>query len=58
MRRKTSHLAHLPCRQLLVLAGNSKPWEVDGELMGLTRQLRVTIQPGNLLVRVPPATTA
>ena len=58
MRRKTSHLARMPCRQLLVLASRSKPWEVDGEVMGHTRVLRVTVQPGNLLVRVPPAATS
>jgi YegS/Rv2252/BmrU family lipid kinase len=56
LRRKTSHLARMPCRQLLVLASRSRPWEVDGEVMGLTRLLWVTVQPGNLLVRVPPAT--
>jgi diacylglycerol kinase family enzyme len=28
-------------------------WELDGEVMGRTRQLVVTIRPGTLLVRVP-----
>ena len=57
LRRKTGHLAYLPCRQLLVVTSRNRPWEVDGEVMGLTRLLRVTVQPGNLLVRVPPAPT-
>jgi len=56
LRRETGHLAYLPCRELLVVASRNRPWEVDGEVMGLTRLLRVTVQPGNLLVRVPPAT--
>jgi diacylglycerol kinase family enzyme len=28
-------------------------WELDGEVMGRTRQLVITVQPGALLVRVP-----
>jgi YegS/Rv2252/BmrU family lipid kinase len=53
-RRKTDRLAYFACRELLVTVGRVQPWEADGEVMGLTRQLRVTVQPGNLLVRVPP----
>jgi YegS/Rv2252/BmrU family lipid kinase len=53
-RRDTDRVAHLACRELLLIAGRALPWEADGEVMGLTRQLRVTLQPGNLLVRVPP----
>ena len=40
-------------RRLDVGAANGRPWEVDGEVAGITRQLRVTLEPGGLLVRVP-----
>jgi YegS/Rv2252/BmrU family lipid kinase len=53
-RRRTDRLAYFACRELLVLTSRPQPWEADGEVMGLTRQLRVTVAPGNLLVRVPP----
>jgi YegS/Rv2252/BmrU family lipid kinase len=54
-RRGTDRLAHLTCRELLLRTSRARSWEVDGEVKGLTRQLRVTLQPGSLLVRVPPA---
>jgi YegS/Rv2252/BmrU family lipid kinase len=53
LRRKTGRVAHLACRELTVQAGRAWPWEVDGEVAGSTRQLRVTLEPGCLLVRVP-----
>jgi YegS/Rv2252/BmrU family lipid kinase len=53
LRRKTGRVAHLTCRELTVQAGRARPWEVDGEVAGTTRQLRVTLEPGCLLVRVP-----
>ena len=53
LRRKTSRLTHLTCRQLVVDARRPRPWEVDGEVIGLTRQLQVSLRPGDLLVRVP-----
>jgi diacylglycerol kinase family enzyme len=31
-----------------------QPWELDGEVMGSTRQLTVVAQPGVLLLRMPP----
>ncbi len=36
-------------------ASRARPWEVDGEVAGCTRQLRVTLEPGSLLIRVPAA---
>jgi len=57
LRRDTDRLTRLACRELLVQAGRAWSWEVDGEVMGPTRQLRVTVQPGNLLVRVPGTAT-
>ena len=52
-RRRTDRVTYLACRELLVRASRARPWEADGEVMGLTRTLRVRVQPGNLLVRVP-----
>jgi YegS/Rv2252/BmrU family lipid kinase len=54
-RRSTGRLAHLACRDLLIGVSRARPWEVDGEVIGFTRQLRVTVRPGDLLVRVPGA---
>jgi YegS/Rv2252/BmrU family lipid kinase len=54
-RRKTDRMAYFACRELHVTTSRPQPWEADGEVMGLTRQLRVTVQPGDLLVRVPRA---
>ena len=53
LRRKTGRLGHLACRELLVDVGRAWRRQVDGEVAGLTRRLRVTLQPGNLLLRVP-----
>ena len=53
LRRKTGRLGHLACRELLVDVGRAWRWQVDGEVAGLTRRLRVTLQPGSLLLRVP-----
>ena len=40
-------------RELRIDADREYPWELDGELMGSTRQLAVAIGPERLLVRVP-----
>jgi YegS/Rv2252/BmrU family lipid kinase len=53
LRRRTGHLHSLTCRDLLVDLDRERPWEVDGEVVGPTLQLRVSVQPGCLLVRVP-----
>jgi hypothetical protein len=53
LRRKTGRVAHLTCCELVVQAGRARPWEVDGEVAGTTHRLRVTLEPGRLLVRVP-----
>jgi YegS/Rv2252/BmrU family lipid kinase len=39
--------------ELQVTLGRAQPWELDGEVMGSTRQLTVSAQPGALLLRVP-----
>ena len=56
LRRRTGRVAHLTCRELTVQASRAQPWEVHGEVAGTTRQLRVTLEPGRLLVRVPART--
>ena len=55
LRRRTGRLGRLACRELLINAGRAWPWRVDGEIAGFTRQLRITLRPGNLLLRVPAA---
>ena len=52
-RRNSAQLSLLTCRQLTVDVGRPRSWEVDGEVAGRSRELRVTIRPGELLVRVP-----
>jgi diacylglycerol kinase family enzyme len=42
-------------RQLTIHADREQPWEVDGEVMGGTRRLMITTQPGWVVMRVPPA---
>ncbi|HTT52049.1 MAG TPA: diacylglycerol kinase family protein [Streptosporangiaceae bacterium] len=52
-RRRTSHLARIAFRDLHVVLDRPQLWELDGEVIGNTRQLRVSVRPGALLVRVP-----
>ena len=40
-------------RELRIDADREFPWELDGELMGSTRQLAIAIRAEKLLVRVP-----
>jgi diacylglycerol kinase (ATP) len=58
LRRSTGRLARLACRDLVVDLSRARPWQVDGEVAGFTRQLKVTVQPGSLLLRVPAAAAA
>jgi len=53
LRPKTTRLTRLTCRELVVDTRRSRPWEVDGEVIGPARQLQVSLRPGDLLVRVP-----
>jgi YegS/Rv2252/BmrU family lipid kinase len=53
LRRRAGRLARLTCRELLIDLSRARPWEADGEVAGFTRQLRITVQPGDLLLRVP-----
>ena len=43
--------------KLQVTLGHYEPWELDGEVMGSTRQLTVVAQPSALLLRMPPEST-
>jgi YegS/Rv2252/BmrU family lipid kinase len=40
--------------RLQVALDQEQPWELDGEVMGPTRQLTIAAQPGALLLRMPP----
>lgn len=53
LRRKTARLTRLTCRELAVAARHDRPWEIDGDVIGPTRRLVVSVRPGELLVRVP-----
>jgi YegS/Rv2252/BmrU family lipid kinase len=55
LRRKTARLTRLVCRELLVVTWRARTWEVDGEVIGPARRFRVSVRPGDLLVRVPRA---
>ncbi len=54
-RSRTGHVVRSQVRELRVDLGRPQRWELDGEVMGSTRQLTVSVQPGALLVRVPRA---
>ncbi len=53
LRRSTSRLTHLTCRELLVDVGRARPWQVDGDVVGSSRRLKVTVRPQTLVLRVP-----
>jgi YegS/Rv2252/BmrU family lipid kinase len=53
LRRKSFRVSRLSCRELIVETKRPRPWEVDGDVAGVTRRLRVSVRPGDLLVRVP-----
>jgi YegS/Rv2252/BmrU family lipid kinase len=52
LRHRTGRVARLTCRELTIRASRARPWEVDGEVAGYTHELRVTVTPGSLLIRV------
>jgi YegS/Rv2252/BmrU family lipid kinase len=53
LRRSTSRLTHLTCRELLIDVGRARPWQVDGDVVGSSRRLKVTVRPQTLVLRVP-----
>ena len=52
-RDRTGRVARTVFRELRVQLDRPQLWELDGEVMGTTRELVVAVQPGRLLVRVP-----
>jgi YegS/Rv2252/BmrU family lipid kinase len=54
-RESPGQMTRVQFRQLTIHADREQPWELDGEVMGDTRRLMITTQPGRLLMRVPPA---
>ena len=52
-RTRTGRVVRSEFRELRVQLDRQQLWELDGEVMGMTRQLVVVVQPGQLLVRVP-----
>jgi YegS/Rv2252/BmrU family lipid kinase len=49
----TAQVIRRTCRELRIDTDRAHLWQLDGEVMGRTRQLVITIRPGELLVRVP-----
>jgi YegS/Rv2252/BmrU family lipid kinase len=55
LRRQAHHgIYRIQFTELRVTLGREEPWELDGEVMGSTRELTVVAQPGALLLRMPP----
>jgi YegS/Rv2252/BmrU family lipid kinase len=54
--RRPAHggLYRVQFTELQVTLDQEQPWELDGEVMGSTRQLTVVAQPAALLLRMPP----
>jgi YegS/Rv2252/BmrU family lipid kinase len=52
-RESPGHTTWMQFRQLTIHAAREQPWELDGEVMGGTRRLMITTQPGRVLLRVP-----
>ena len=53
-RTRTGRTSPTACSaSLRVQLDRPQLWELDGEVMGTTRELVVVVQPGRLLVRVP-----
>jgi diacylglycerol kinase family enzyme len=53
-RREHGGIHRIRFSELQVTLDQEQPWELDGEVMGSTRQLTVVAQPGAVLLRVPP----
>jgi len=49
----TARVIRRTCTEVSVEVDRAHRWEIDGEVMGRTRELIVTVRPGALLVRVP-----
>jgi YegS/Rv2252/BmrU family lipid kinase len=49
----TEHVLRRTFRELRIDISRAHLWELDGEVIGRTRQIAITVRPGTLLVRVP-----
>jgi diacylglycerol kinase family enzyme len=56
-RQAASRVTRIVFRELVIDVHGEQPWELDGEVMGGTRRLAVTVQPGALLLRGPAPVT-
>jgi diacylglycerol kinase family enzyme len=52
-RRSPGRVTRITFRELHLSLDTEQPWELDGEVMGRTRELTVGLHPGKLLLRVP-----
>lgn len=52
-RRTTNRVTRMTCRELRIDVDREQLWQADGEVLGRTKNLVVTIAPGRLLLRVP-----
>ena len=52
-RGATARVARFTFRELRISLDREQPWEIDGEVMGRTRQLMIVVRPGQLLLRAP-----
>jgi YegS/Rv2252/BmrU family lipid kinase len=57
-RRKTGRVLRASFTRLRVLADREHMWEVDGEVIGRTRDLSITLHEDKLVLRVPAAGAA
>lgn len=54
-RRLSDRVLRMAFRELRVDVDRQQLWELDGEVIGRTRQLVISVQAGTLTIRVPPA---
>lgn len=52
-RESPGQMTRVRFRHLTIDADREQPWELDGEVMGGTKRLMITTQPGRVLMRVP-----
>jgi diacylglycerol kinase family enzyme len=56
-RRKPGRVTRVTFRDLRLNLDREQPWQLDGEVMGRTRELTIGLHPGKLLLRVPADAT-
>jgi diacylglycerol kinase (ATP) len=52
-RHQTGRVTHVAFRDLRISLDRDQPWQLDGEVMGRTRELVIALHPGKVLLRVP-----